>query len=93
MVISWYVVVCFIVLSLEQDIPLASEGSASIDENTKLVIFGMGHGNRHPGKFVEYSRNWGFEGAYELTQVCYLIMLISLKHMMIYMNLSGDLDS
>ncbi|EFO25144.1 hypothetical protein LOAG_03339 [Loa loa] len=69
MLISWYVTIYCIVLSLEQDINSVPATSITIDENAKLVVFGMRHGNRHPGKFLnENSRTWGFEGVYELTQ-------------------------
>ncbi|KAK6112539.1 Histidine phosphatase (branch 2) family protein [Brugia pahangi] len=68
MLIIWYVAIYCIVLSLGQDIPLVLE-TAAIDENVKLVIFGMRHGNCHPGKFLNKdSRTWGFEGVHELTQ-------------------------
>ncbi|VDN35435.1 unnamed protein product [Gongylonema pulchrum] len=47
----------------------AARESRAVDENTKLVIFGSRHGNRHPGRFLnENPRIWGFEGDYELTQ-------------------------
>lgn len=69
MLIYWYVTAYCIVISLEQEAHLITEKSIPIDRNAKLVIFGMRHGNRHPGKFLNSLRNWGFEGAYELTQV------------------------
>lgn len=70
MLICWYVALYCIVLSLEQDIHLVPEISTTIDENAKLVIFGMRHGHCHPGKFLdENTRTWGFEGVNELTQV------------------------
>ncbi|CAG9534345.1 unnamed protein product [Cercopithifilaria johnstoni] len=69
MLICWYVAVYCVILSLEQDAHFKRETSIAIDENAKLVIFGMRHGNCYPGKFLlENSRTWGFEGVNELTQ-------------------------
>ena len=40
------------------------------DRNTRLVLFGMRHGNRNPTQFLkEVSGGWGFEGDLELTSV------------------------
>ncbi|VDK72520.1 unnamed protein product [Litomosoides sigmodontis] len=56
----WYVAVCCIVVRCAHSIRTAS---IAIDENTKLVIFGMRHGNSHPETFLnENLRSWGFEG-------------------------------
>ncbi|KAM3728422.1 Testicular acid phosphatase [Dirofilaria immitis] len=69
MLIYWYAAIYCIALSLEEDIQLIPKTSVAIDENAKVVIFGMRHGNRHPGRFLnENSRIWGFEGVHELTQ-------------------------
>uniref|UniRef100_A0A0R3RJH0 Histidine acid phosphatase n=1 Tax=Elaeophora elaphi TaxID=1147741 RepID=A0A0R3RJH0_9BILA len=69
MLICWYVAIYCVALSLEQNIHSTAEKSVAIDENAKLVIFGMRHGNSHPRTFLnENSRTWGFEGVDELTQ-------------------------
>lgn len=76
MPICWYVAICCVVLRCAHS---TTEASIAIDENTKLVIFGMRHGNCHPRKFLnENSRTWGFEGVDELTQVGRLVPFQSL---------------
>uniref|UniRef100_A0AC34QIF7 Acid phosphatase n=1 Tax=Panagrolaimus sp. JU765 TaxID=591449 RepID=A0AC34QIF7_9BILA len=40
------------------------------DRHTKLVIFGLRHGNRNPGKLINESKGYfGFEGPLELTSI------------------------
>lgn len=40
------------------------------DRNTRLVMFGMRHGNRNPTQFLkEVTGDWGLEGDLELTPV------------------------
>lgn len=58
-----------VVVLADETANLLPKQSVRIGDNTRLVIFGSRHGNRHPGKFLdENPRTWGFEGDYELTQ-------------------------
>lgn len=44
----------------------------NVDSNVKLIIVGMRHGNRNPGKFIPNDPNegkWGQEGDSELTNI------------------------